>query len=168
MNTKENQFLKKIELQKPGARKQKKLQEKKSKEYDSSSSDDDEKPKSMKEAVKKVTNVIGGSEPVKSKEIEMELLNKLLNISGGNSGSLTDLITNMQVDREDKKPQGTYARRNQDDGEMSKADRVRRSMDTGRGRYSDNKEGQGRRDDRQQGQFQRQPREQLRVLQTNM
>jgi hypothetical protein len=161
MNTNHEVGLKKIDMRKPGAAR--KLKKQKEKE-DSESSDDEKKPQNIKDAVKKVASVIDGGQPAVGKEVESELLRKLLNIGDGSSSNLSEIFTNILVDREDKKPIGTFVRRQQADGDVSRAERVRRNLESGRSRFTDKHGGQDKRDREQQ----RPPREQLRVLQTNM
>jgi Mitochondrial 28S ribosomal protein S31 len=164
MNTNHEVGLKKIELRKPGAaRKQKKQMEKQN--DDGSSSEDEKKPKTIQEAVKKVASTIDGGQQVVGKEVESELLRKLLNISEGSSSNLSDIFSNILVDREDKKPTSSFVRRQQADGDVSRAERVRRNLESGRPRFND-KQGGGY--DKRGRDNQRPPREQIRVLQTNM
>lgn len=90
------QLVKKVQLAQPaGQKKDQKKKKTKKEDSDSESDSDDERPKDLLKATKKVAGSLGGD----AKQIEAELLNKLLGGSGEGS-SLSDIITGMQVDRE--------------------------------------------------------------------
>lgn len=91
------QLVKKVQLAQPsgGQKKDQKKKKSKKEDSDSESDSDDERPKDLVKATKKVANSLGGD----AKQIEAELLKKLLG-GGGEGSSLSDIITGMQVDRE--------------------------------------------------------------------
>lgn len=104
----EVQLVKKVQLATPPGpkrdnRKGKKgNQREQDSDSDSDSDSDDEKPKDLAKATSKVAKSLGGD----TKKTELELLTKLLGgelsgTGGGSaSGSLSDIITGMQVDKE--------------------------------------------------------------------
>ncbi|XP_055608174.1 28S ribosomal protein S31, mitochondrial [Uranotaenia lowii] len=119
MNTDtDEKLLKKVEFAKPrDGQKHKEKVESSDSDSDSSDSSDDEKPKDLAQATRKVASSLGGD----AKKTEAELLAKLMG-DPGTGASLGEVITGMQIDKQD-------SRKASQDIKLKRSNVVRKSIE---------------------------------------